>query len=321
MNKKSIFYLLLILCLCIACESRIQQSFNLISNIDSTPPKLNYIESQSPYSVEIVFDEILSDRDKIELTFNNEKISNFSVKTNIVKIFRKQALIAGNKYSIKIKVEDLNGNSTFLESFVYTKNNNMADVLISEISTKGTTKNCDKVELVVTKSGSLAGIVVSDGFNDNYEDRCTLPDIYVNEGEFIVISFKDSNEESFKSENKKGLSSNNGCVLVLDNPSYNAKILDCIIYSNNKSENSEGFASNKTLLTAKTLVSLGQWENTYPLASAAVDTTCETSTRTINRKYSNNYYFVDTDSCEDFYVTVTSGDSFGYENNLEVYNN
>lgn len=321
MSKKLILYLfvLVLLCSCTACESRVVNTFNLIANIDSTPPKLKYIESTSEYSVEIVFDEVLNNKDSVSLIFNGEVVDNFNVKQNIVTYFRKEALIPGEKNTLNITVEDLNGNSTSVDSFVYTTNNNRADVLISEVSTKGTTKNCDKVELFVTNSGSLAGIVVSDGFNDNYNDRCILPNVYVHEGDFVVISFKDDTMDSYKSENKAGLSSNNGCILVLESPSYNADVIDCLIYSNQKSENSEGFANENTLNTAKLLVSLGMWENAYPLSAAAVDSTLETSTRTINRKSQDNHFFIDRDTSEDFYITVTSGDTFGYPNNLEQY--
>lgn len=322
MLKKIFLHILtiLLLCSCTACESQIVQSFNLVSYIDSTPPKLKYIESTSPYSVEIVFDEILNDRKSVKLKFNNQNITNFSIKQNTVTYFRKDPLIPGEKNEIVIYVEDLNGNSTLVESYVYTKNNSMADVLISEISTKGTTKKCDKVELAVTKSGSLAGIVISDGFNQDYSDRCILPDVYAHEGEFIVISFKNEDPDCYISENKAGLNSNNGCVLVLESPSYNAKILDCIVYSNQKSENCEGFASEKTLSTAKLLANLGMWENMYPLSLAAVDSTLETSTRTINRKSNDKFYFIDTNTSEDFYITVSGGNSFGGENNPEEYN-
>ncbi len=321
MKKMKILYLIIIIiCIGASCESRILKSFDLIMAIDSIPPKLEYIESPSPYCVKIIFNETLNSRDKIKLNFDGVDVSNYSVKSNTVTYFLKDPLECGIKYLIKIKVEDLNRNSTYIESFVYTKNNNRANVLISEVSTKGTAKNCDKVELIVTKSGSLASIVVSDGFNDNFEDRCVLPDIYVNEGEYIVISFKEEEEDCFISENKKGLSSNNGCILILDTPSYNSNVIDCLVYSNKISENSEGFANEKTLSIAKTLVSIGMWENTFPLALGAVDSTNETSTRTINRLLKDNSYFQDTNTYEDFYITVTSGDSFGSKNNLNIYN-
>jgi len=319
-NFNLIFLFTILVWSCISCESRLINTFNLIGEIDSTPPKIEYIESNSPYSVEIVFDELLNDKSTVELIFNNEKVSNFNVRKNVVTYYLKDPLTPGVKNNISVKVEDINGNSTLVDSFVYTKNNEMANLLISEVSTKGTTKKCDKVELVVTKSGSLAGIVISDGFNDNYTDRCILPDIYAYEGEFVVISFQKEEENCYISENKAGLSSNNGCILVLTSPSYNSSVMDCLIYSNQKSENSEGFANENTLQTAKKLVNLGMWENTYPLANGAVDSTLETSTRTINRRCIDGLYFLDTDTSEDFYITVSGGDSFGEINNEEEYN-
>ena len=61
------------------------------------------------------------------------------------------------------------------------------------------------------------------------------------------------------------------------------------------------------------------WETSYPLSDSAVDTTYETSTRTINRKFINNFFFIDSNSNEDFYITVTKGATFGDMNNTEQY--
>jgi len=317
MKKKKYLYIIasVFILLIVSCESKIIKTFNLLENLDSIPPKLKYIESNSPYSIEIEFDERLNLKEKTHLI-----IDNYKVNKNKITYYQNEKMIPGEKHYIKLKVEDLNGNSTFIESFVFTKNTDMADILISEVSTKGTSKNCDKVEIVVTKSGSLAGIVVSDGFNNNYNDRCVLPDVYANEGDFYVISFKNQEDDDmFISENKKGLSSNNGCVLLLDSPSYNAKVIDCIIYSNKKSENCEGFASEKTLETAKSLSNIGLWEKAYPLSETAINSTYETSTRTINRKYIKDYFFIDSNSNNDFYITVTRGDTFGYINTKDEY--
>lgn len=319
-NKYLYISIFIIINFLISCDTKIIKTFNLLENYDSTPPKLKYIESESPYCISIVFDEELNSKKKTKLYVDNQIQTNFNIEKNIVTYFQKDKLIPGEKHTLKIKVEDLRGNSTYIESFVYTKNNNLAKVLISEVSTKGTSSNCDKVEIVVTKSGSLAGIVLSDGFNTNYNDRFIFPEIWANEGEFYVVSFKEnSNTDFFVSENKAGLSSNNGCIILLESPSYNSKVLDCLIYSNKVSENCEGFANETTLNNAKILANIGMWENTFPLSDNAVDSTHVTSTRTINRKYTNNSFYIDTDTYSDFYTTITKGNSFGKTNNLEEY--
>lgn len=320
---KKIKYLCIILSIfilfIISCDSKLVESFNLLENIDYHPPQLKYIESNSPYSIEVLFNEPLATKDKSSFYLDNKKKSNYNIKANTLTYFQQQELIPGEKHNIKVTVQDLNGNSTEIESFCYTKNNNPAKLLISEISTKGTSLNCDKVELVAVNRGSVAGFVIADGFNDNYKDRIILPNIYVNEGDFIVISFKNKENDFYVSENQAGLSSNNGCILILDNPSYNAKVMDAIIYSNKSSESCEGFANENTLNTAKKLVALSMWELTNPLSDGAVNTTYETSTRTINRKFVNNFFFIDTNTKEDFYTTVTKGATFGKMNNINEY--
>ena len=63
----------------------------------------------------------------------------------------------------------------------------------------------------------------------------------------------------------------------------------------------------------------GDWEIDTPLSNAAVNSTNETSTRTINR-YSDKWgKYQDTNTQNDFYITITSGQSFGYKNNPKVY--
>ncbi len=321
MKKNKYLYIILSIYILFltSCDSKFVDTFNLLENVDYQPPKLIYIESASHYSIEVVFNETLAAKNTSSFILDNQIKTNYKINDKSLTYFQREELIPGEKHEVKVKVEDLNGNSTEIESFVYTKNTNPAKLLISEISTKGTSTNCDKVELVAINRGSVAGFVISDGFNDNYKDRCILPDIYVNEGDFIVISFKNNEKDYLLSENQEGLSSNNGCLLVLENPSYNASVMDAVIYSNKTSELSQGFANENTLDIAKKLVSLGMWETSYPLAQSAVDTTHETSTRTINRKFINNFFFVDTNSKDDFYTTITKGETFGFINNTEQY--
>jgi len=321
MKKNKYIYIILSIFILFttSCDTKFIETFNLLENVDYQPPKLIYIESPTHFSIEVVFNETLASKDKSSFFLDNQEKTNYRIQDKSLTYFQREELIPGDRHEIKVKVEDLNGNSTEIESLVYTKNNNPAKLLISEISTKGTSTNCDKVELVAVNRGSIAGFVISDGFNDNYKDRCILPDIYVNEGDFIVISFKNDEKDYLLSENKGGLSSNNGCLLLLDNPSYNASVMDAVIYSNKTSELSQGFANENTLNIAQKLVSLGMWETSYPLSDSAVDTTYETSTRTINRKFINNFFFIDSNTNEDFYITVTKGATFGDMNNTEQY--
>ncbi len=77
------------------------------------------------------------------------------------------------------------------------KNNNKARILITEISTKGTNKYCDRVEFIVTKKGNLAGLTIADGFFSNYTDRCVLPNLEVTQGDIFVVAFQKNNTSNF----------------------------------------------------------------------------------------------------------------------------
>jgi hypothetical protein len=251
--------------------------------------------------------------------FEDIETNSFKIDGYTLIIYSKTELIPGKKYDIKAEVSDLSGNTTTVEASCFAKNTNPAQLLISEISTKGSKIYGDRVEIICTKSGNLAGISIADGFNYNYSDRCVLPNLETFEGDLIVIGFGDNTECDYMSEKSQGLSSNNGCLIISENPEVDSPIQDCIIYSNKSSSTFSGFASRTTEECATTLMNSGNWEIDKPLSNAAVNSTYETSTRTINRFADKVGNYRDTNTQYDFYITVTSGQSFGSRNNPNIY--
>ena len=309
----------LILISCTSCENQNTTIIDLLSYVDTIPPSLIKINGNSHYAFSLTFSEKLKDRHSTKVFFEDNETNSFKIDGYSLIIYSKDELIPGKKYYIKAEVADLSGNTTIVESYCFAKNINPARLLISEISTKGTTKYGDRVELICTKSGNLAGICIADGFNYNYGDRCVLPNREAYEGDLIVIAFADNCECDERSEKRQGLSSNNGCIIISENPEVDSPIQDCIIYSNKSSSTFSGFASRVVEERVKTLVDLGEWESDTPLSSAAVDSTNSTSTRSINRHSDKWGNYSDTNTQDDFYVTVTSGQSFGTKNNPNVY--
>lgn len=310
---------ILLLTLFTNCENTSPKIIDILSYRDITPPALISINGESSKAFTIKFNEKLNDRFHTTVYFQNKKTTNFLIDNNEISIISTKDLIPGKQYEIKVEVEDLQGNSTRVDCSPYAKNNNKARLLISEFNTKGTRKYGDRVELIVVKRGNLAGLCLSDGFNNNYNDRCVFPSREVYEGELIIVSFQEGISGDFYSKNLKGLSSFNGCLLILDSPETKARIQDCVIYSNKSSKTNEGLGNKNILNTAKLLSSNGDWEESSPICSSAVDSNYSTSTRTINRKVDKLNKYIDTNSAEDFYTTITSGQSFGELNNKKEY--
>jgi len=321
MIKKLVLLIIstLVLCSCTSCQPANVQIIDMLSCIDSIPPSLLEIKGISLYAFNLEFSEPIGNREDCKVQLEDEYTTNFKLEGSSLRIYSNKKLIAGKKYHIKVEVVDESGNSTIVESMCFSKNLNPAKVLISEISTKGTKKYGDRVELICIDSGCLAGITVSNGFNYNWEDRCVLPDVSICSGDIIVIGFGSDTKADYKSENLDGLSSNNGCLIVSETPDVNSPIQDCIVYSNKTSSTFSGFANRHIEETANTLMRKGEWELSTPLSEGAMNTTYETSTRSINRRADRWGNYQDTNAQNDFYVTVTSGQTFGFKNNPREY--
>lgn len=181
-------------------------------------------------------------------------------------------------------------------------------MIINEFSTKGSTSNPDRVELLVTKGGNLAGITLANGSQSSYTDRCILPDLRVYQGDYLVVSFQKGEERTqFSSEKLVGLGSNNGCLTICESPDWESALLDAVLYSNLTTSTYNGFGSRALEEGAKTLYEQGQW--TAFQVEGAINSSNSTATRTLCRNQGQ-----DTNSKEDWYVCDTKEASFGTRN-------
>ncbi len=207
--------------------------------------------------------------------------------------------------TVRGRIKDERGNSCNFTLELWGKNENPATLLITECSTKGTKTQPDRVELLCTKAGSMSGLTVATGPAGFESDRCILPDLFLWQGERIIIQFQSGNTLETYHSNLDGLSANNGCVVILTDPSPSSKIMDALVYSDRASSAYDGWGTQETREAIERVFALGGWDGSFPIH--AVDSTYTTSTRTMQRKEG-----VDTNSASDWIIAPTGGATWGY---------
>ena len=210
---------------------------------------------------------------------------------NVTLVFQ-EAIPAGTSVLVEGKVKDIRGNSNRFSLRMWGKNTNPASVVINEFTTKGTEKQPDRVELMVTRSGNLGGFVVTDG-----NDRCILPDRMAWKGEYLVVQFQKGEQTlELRSEALLGLASNNGVLYVLSNPASDGTFLDAVAYSS-RTATFDGWGNETVRQQVQRLSESKSW---LPEGSdQAVDSTYATATRSFNRIAGP-----DTDGKNDWYITT-----------------
>lgn len=231
-------------------------------------------------------------------------ITSLAVEGNELHVSFQKPLPLDRTTVLNGRVKDERGNSCNFTIPLWGKNEHPATLLISECTTKGTKSQPDRVELLCVNPGSLSGLTVADGPPGWENDRCVLPDEYLWPGTRIVIQFQTGNERLSYHSSLEGLGANNGCVVLLSDPSASAKVLDALVYSNRQSDLYGGWGTSSTQEAIERLVNLGGWESDSP--SLAVDSTHSTSTRSMQRLGET-----DTNSASDWVIAPTGGASWG----------
>ena len=304
-----------------ACEAQPQRElFNVLSGKDKQSPLLLTAEATSPYEATYQFNE---------LVFCDS--TNFSCKNNFVKItsvvpFEKniiitfdKPLIPGKRIEIEGRVADAAGNTLTFTAGVWGYNDRIPSLLINEFTTRGSSNNPDRVELLAQTDGNLAGVTLYDGVASAWDSECILPDFEVKAGDYIVIQYNKelSGEHPIEFDGGTvGLGANNG-VISLYNAPYGT-ILDAVVYSNRTSDsdtNYGGFGTHKVLQRIQELELTHLWQPHPITPETAIDSTYSTATRSFCRQKGAN-----TSSKYDWYIVPTSKFSFGKPNSTEVYN-
>lgn len=304
--------MLLLLTIGCGCNQEGPQSINLFAQQDSTPPKLLSAKAIDTATIKLHFSEELRSK-PITLRVNGADSTNYICARETIMLYLTSPMPIASSTRLEGRVEDLWGNSTRFSIDVWAHNPNRATVLINEFSTKGSGNSPDRVELVVTKGGNLAGITIANGVGPYAKDRCILGDAYVHAGDLLVIAFQGGTTPTeYSSEHLGGLSSNNGCITVTQSPDWESPIIDAVLYSNKTTTTHGGLGSRETEEGARLLYQERQWDS--PLAEKAIDSTASTATRTLCRDS-----YKDTNSAEDWYVCDTKEASFGMENSSKRY--
>ncbi|HAL18059.1 MAG TPA: hypothetical protein DCO86_00275 [Spirochaetaceae bacterium] len=155
----------------------------------------------------------------------------------------------------------------------------LAELLISEFVCKGRNGN-DMVELYVAKGGRTDGIAL---FSD--EGEAALPSSEVSQGQYLSCGLDMKNSKGF-------------IEIRTSANRTTSRILDKVRYSTGR--NGESEASDA-------------WQG------EGVDVTKSTATRSVNRRILPNGGYADTNTANDFYITVTRGATIGGENNPKIF--
>lgn len=250
------------------------------------------------------------------------------------------AMQIGQEYSLKLTVQDKNGNTNTVLARFYGHNPSIPRLLLNEFTTQGSTTHPDLVELKILSDGNMGGLTFYHGTKTSFAYRFIFPAFDVKAGDFILIHVKPQNipaevdETTAKTisggldasptafdfwvRDGSGLSGNNGIIAVYTQPE--GEIIDAVIYSNRSSDsdsNYRGFGSKNFMEQADELVASGGWQPALSLIRPedAINPDPSTATRSICRASSG----VDTDTKSDFHIVPTKKSSFGAENCDEVY--
>ncbi|AEC02274.1 hypothetical protein [Parasphaerochaeta coccoides] len=325
-----LFYLrctlfLIILFLATACGEELLP-LDLLERTDCSPPALVSIRATGNKSIRLCFSEKV-EAASARVSVEGETAGSVTQEDDFSLVAHTSVpLIPGKQAWVSFVVEDISGNALWARVPIWGFNAHAAHLLITEFTTKGTEKQPDRVELVVLKSGDLAGITLSSGLAGRWTDRCVLPPGNVDEGTFIVVFFQDGNAEDIpkntlicRSQELLGLPGSNGILVLTDSPSSDATIIDCVLYASH-TKTAHGFGTEEVWEQANLAIDRNAWKPVIPNtqevdSSWAVDSAATTSTRSLCRRDT----YKDTDTKNDWYVCATKKASFGSYNSREEW--
>ena len=320
MNRKVFFFLVsialfavVIVLVLLGCSQDPEQTevFNFFSGTDCMAPTLVSVRSESGAIIRLEFDE--------PVKVYARSFSPFSARADgrFVYVTLSRTLPPGKNSVVEGRVRDYSGNTTGFAVSVWGFNSRLPEIIINEFTTKGTAKSPDRTELRVLSGGNLEGLTLYCGIPGDCDASVMLGDLEVERDDMVVIWWTESLPSGVRerasgvfnicAETSSDSSSNNGTLVLCENPSLGAMVLDAVIYSN-FSQSHEGFGTKTALQRARWVISSGAW------SGDAVDCTSATATRSVSRIPSGS----DTDTSDDWFITITSGSTFGGSNTSGV---
>ena len=286
--------------------------FNALAGKDCRSPVLLSVKSETSSIVRLEFDE------PVKVFGSSFGFATARADGRFIYVSLPKTLPPGECSTVSGRVKDYSGNTAGFSISVWGFNPRIPEMLINEFTTKGTAKSPSRTELRALEDGSLNGIVLYAGIPDDYDACVMLGDIEVKKDDLVVIWWTEELPDGVLKK-LPGLwnicaggaakpASNNGVFVLCENPSAGAAVLDAVVYSN-FGQSHEGFGTKSALQRARWLISEGAW------AGEAVDGTASTATRSVSRYVDCR----DTDGCSDWFVTVTSGSTFGSVNASDAF--
>jgi hypothetical protein len=310
----------IMLCACQAEPQR--QIFNVLSGKDRVPPVLLGVKAESSNIIVCSFNEpVYSTSQKPSFNADIEVVS-ITMHGKEMHLLLNKSIAPGTYVKISSNVKDAMGNTLRYSATCWGKNEDLPSLIINEFTTKGSGNNPDRVEILATSAGNIAGATFYDGIGDLYDSTFTFPSVQVEAGDFLVLYFgKDPPEQdSFGFlAGDVGLGSNNGVLTLYENPGGN--LIDAVLYSNRTSESDttfSGFGTAKVQQRVALLQSSGLWKSIQGAElkpESAIDSTYSTATRSMSRKLGSE----DTDTKNDWHVVQTGKASFGFINASESH--
>ena len=323
MTKHSHFLLSIILYTLIACACDAQgqrELFNVLAGTDHQGPVLMETEATGTYTATYRFDEmVFCSSDDFRIGSDGNSIQSVTTFEEELELIFVRPLVPGSRIVVEGRVSDQFGNTLTFSSGVWGFNGRLPAVRINEFTTKGSTTNPDRVELLALSDGNLAGLTLYDGLSESFDSECILPSYEVNKGDRVVIEYSEGLRQEHPIEfygGPVGLGANNGVISLYDSP--DGSMIDTVLYSNRTSSsdtNYGGFGTSKVQQRALLLEESGQWD-AYPIVpEAGIDSTYSTATRSSCRTEDAP----DTDTRNDWHIVPTSKASFGYPNSPDIH--
>ena len=307
-----IFSLLCIFSSC-GCRQGEEVVNALLEGHDGKPPVLLSWQMTSADTVRLSFNEPVIIKGD-DFTVDGAAVAASTVSMGTVTITLAGAIPLGRSARLEGRVEDFHRNSVRFSITLWAQNPNPATLLINEFTTKGSEANPDRVELVATGRGNIAGLTLYAGTASSYSDRIIFPDRWVERGTYLVVRFQEGVDDGgeYTSEKRSGLGSNNGALSVALSPEWESPVIDAVVWGNLITTTFEGFGSQALLTQVSQLYGAQQWNSQKSRDS--VDSTGSTATRSFCRERLS-----DTNSNADWYICDTRQASFGALNSEKRY--
>ncbi len=300
------------------CENDIDSRImNFFTGKDNVSPQLVDVIPVDSTTILFTFDEFVF-RPYISLD-KQYKGSTCRVSENNLIVQLTYPLDVMRETKVYLTVRDFMNNSTTIEVPVYGINHRVPELIINEFTTKGSSAHPDRVELKVLSNGNLAGVTLYQGLFFNHSHAFSFPSIEVKKGDYVVVQYQQIVEEKplLFYGGADGLGGNNGIISLYNSPYDDIK--DVVLYSNRTSDSDEsygGFGTREVYDQVLELTCTNEWTHAgVIIPENAINSELSTATRSCNRKEGES----DTNTKNDWYITETSGATFGNENNTVIY--